>query len=71
MWTFFNNDGNCLGWCQCNAILVKNSRETYLYGTNTHNIANMVMGGSGPETFVSTADEHVGGWGGVVAGMAI
>ena len=73
-WVFFNRNGPCVsGWCQCNAIIAENSREVYLIGTNTHNIANMVVvvGGLEPNATIATADENVGGWGGVIAGMLI
>ncbi|TQB74031.1 hypothetical protein MPDQ_005230 [Monascus purpureus] len=66
VWTFFNANGNCRGWCQKNAIRVANAKDVYLYGTNTHNIANMIL--EGP-VVVAPADRHAGGWGGVIAGM--
>ena len=71
-WVFFNNQGPCVsGWCQCNAIIVENAKDVYMYGSNTHNIANMAVGGLGSDLMVVTADENVGGWGGVIAGMII
>lgn len=67
VWAFFNDNQDCRhGWCQDNAITVDNSEGVYLYGTNTHNITNMVVQEG---VVVASADANAGGWGGVVAGM--
>ncbi|GLA29055.1 hypothetical protein AnigIFM63326_006943 [Aspergillus niger] len=64
-WVFFNNNGDCSGDCQTNAIEIANSTSIYLYGTNTKSTTNMVLEGT---KVIATQSDNAGGWGGVIAG---
>ncbi|BCR94046.1 glycoside hydrolase family 55 protein [Aspergillus luchuensis] len=64
-WVFFNNNGDCSGDCQTNAIDISNSTSIYLYGTNTKSTTNMVLEGT---KVIATQSDNAGGWGGVIAG---
>lgn len=64
-WAFFNNNGDCNGKCQKNAIQVLDSSSLYLYGTNTKSVDNIVLEG---HTAVVREQGNEGGWGGVIAG---
>ena len=62
---FFNNNNGCGNTpCQENGIDISDSHSTYLYGTNTRNMVNMI--GSDGNAIAKQA-ENVGGFGGVVA----
>ncbi|PYH93449.1 exo-beta-1,3-glucanase [Aspergillus ellipticus CBS 707.79] len=63
-WVFFNNNGNCDGDCQTNAIQVSQSTSIYMYGTNTKSTTNMVIEGTQP---IARESDNAGGWGGVLA----
>ncbi|RAL02841.1 glycoside hydrolase family 55 protein [Aspergillus ibericus CBS 121593] len=64
-WVFFNDNGDCSGDCQTNAIEIANSTAIYLYGTNTKSTTNMVLEGNKP---IALESDNAGGWGGVIAG---
>jgi glucan 1,3-beta-glucosidase len=64
IWTFFNNNGDCNGDCQQNAIQIASSSSLYLYGTNSKAVTNVFIEES---TNVATEGANSGGWGAVVA----
>lgn len=65
VWTFFDdNNGNCNGDCQENAIQILSSSSLYFYGTNTKAVTNVFVEDS---TAIATESANAGGWGAVVA----
>jgi glucan 1,3-beta-glucosidase len=62
---FFNNNKGCSSaHCQENGIDISDSHSTYLYGTNTRNMVNMIRSDGNA---IAKQAENVGGFGGVVA----
>ena len=62
---FFNDNNPCGNTpCQTNGIDISDSHTTYLYGTNTRNMANMIRSDG---KAIAKQAENVGGFGGVVA----
>ena len=65
VWTFYNNNGNCNGDCQQNAIRILDpAGGIYLYGTNVKSTTNIVKE---KDTVIATQGDNGGGWGGVIA----
>lgn len=64
VWTFFNNDGDCDGDCQENAVNIIGSDPLYLYGQQVKSVTNIFLEDG---TAIATESANSGGWGGVVA----
>jgi glucan 1,3-beta-glucosidase len=64
VWSFFNNNGNCNGDCQQNAVDISSSSSLYIYGQNVKAVTNIFVEGSQP---IASESANQGGWGGVVA----
>ena len=64
-WVFFNNNGDCGGKCQQNAIqMMTDSKQVYLYGTNTKSTKNIILEEG---RVIAKEDDNAGGWGGIIA----
>ena len=64
VWVFYNNNGDCNGDCQQNAINILKSSALYIYGQQVKSVTNMFLESGNP---IAAESVNAGGWGGNIA----